>query len=64
MYYMEYKTLEGDMQVLGKAYADYLNGMEWSESEETEKRYTDEFVDEVSEVLERYVFAVDPAMMR
>lgn len=64
MYYMEYKTLEGDMQKLGKAYADYLNGLEWNESDETARHYADEFIDEVSEILDRYVFCVDPDYLR
>lgn len=60
MYYSEYKTLTGDMQSIAKSYADYLNALEWCESQENERRFTDEFVAEVSEVLDRYVFGVNP----
>lgn len=60
MYYSEYKTLTGDMQSIAKSYADYLNALEWCESQENERRFTDEFVAEVSDVLDRYVFGVNP----
>lgn len=60
MWYSEYKTLTGDVQSLAKSYADFCNAMEWCESKENANRFKDEFIDEVSEVLDRYIFSVDP----
>lgn len=60
MYYSEYKTLTGDMQTIAKAYADYCNAMEWCESNENAIKFGEDFIDEISDVLDRYVFTVDP----
>ncbi len=63
MYYQEYKTLNGDLHELAKCYADYLNALEHCDSVENERRYSDEFLVQVSDILDGHVFAIDPDLI-